>query len=247
MSISEKPDNHSGSFRTTRWSIVLAAGATPNLESTDSLQVLCESYWYPLYAYARRTGHSAHDAEDRTQEFFANLLDHNFLDRASPERGRFRAYLLTAFKRFLATSFQREQALKRGGGRRVISLNSDEAEARLALDPASTSTPERVFEREWALSLLNRVLEMLRNEYSNRDRAFVFEKLKESLLGSEPKDYEALALATNMTAGAVRVTVHRLRQRYGELLRQEIEHTILDDDDFEGEYSSLLNALRSDR
>ena len=242
----EFPPFRVGSLQTTRWTMVLAAGAGPSIEASQALELLCETYWYPLYAYSRRHGYSPSDAEDQTQEFFSNVFERHFLDRATPERGRFRAYLFTAYKRFLATVRERQRTLKRGGGRRVISLNSDEGEGRLVREPTIESTPSLAFERDWAISLLNKVLGLLEEEFAKRDKVELFAKIKGVLSGSEVSDYEALSTETGLTPGALRVAVHRMRQRYGELLRQEILHTVASEEEFDEEYRSLLAALRQE-
>ncbi len=233
-------------FATTRWTIVLAAGGHSTTQSAAALAALCESYWYPLYAYARRHGHGTTQSEDLTQEFFTHLLDRHYLDRADPERGRFRTFLLTAFQRFLIDEYHREAAQKRGGARSIQSLNVDDAEARLAREPSHRWTAERAYEREWAIALLDRVLRLLEEEYSQRDKPQLFSQLKQFLSGEDPSDYRSLAQETGLTVGALRVTVHRLRQRYGELLRLEIGHTVANEQEWEDEYQALLQALRGE-
>jgi len=209
------------------------------------LESLCATYWYPLYVFARRQGNSREQSEDLTQEFFARLLDQNYLDRADPERGRFRAFLLTAFKRFLVNDWTERQTLKRGGGRTILSLNFDAAESRLACEPWHAATPARAFERAWAITLLNRVLELLEREFEEKGRSGRFARLKQYLSGEDPADYQQLAQELEMTPSSLRVAVHRLRQRYGDLLRQEIGHTVADPQEFEQELSLLMDAVRN--
>jgi RNA polymerase sigma-70 factor (ECF subfamily) len=231
-------------FPATQWTIVVAAGATPSPESAAALERLCGSYWYPLYAYVRRCGHSPSDAEDLTQEFFARLLEHHWIARADRELGRFRSFLLTAMKRFLAKEWAKEQTLKRGGGVRPVPLRFDTAETRYCREPADTSTPEQVYERQWALLLLEAVLERLRTDYARDGKDALFDTLQPCLVGSrEAQPYAALAARLGMTAGAVSMTVSRLRERYRECLKEEIRQTVASAAEVDGELRHLFRVL----
>ena len=234
-------------FLTTRWSCVLAAGEAEDLErSRAALAELCEGYWWPLYAFARRKGLDAEDASDLVQAFFARMLEKRDLVGLSPERGRFRAYLLAALKNFLSNWRDHERAQKRGGGRISLSIDFEDAERRWREEPASTEDPERCFEKSWALALLERSLAALREEYAADGRGVVFDLLASELqTAGERRPYAELALELSMSEGAVKVAVHRLRQRWGERLRAEIAHTVSSEDEIEDETRALFEALGS--
>ena len=204
---------------------------------------LCRIYWYPLYAYIRRRGHDNHAAEDLTQEFFARLLAHDFLASVDRRKGKFRAFLLACVKHFLADQWDHVQAQKRGGGQRVISLDGLDAEARYRLEPADELTPEKLFEKQWALAVLERVLARLEGESAAGGKASLFAVLKETLSGSRPGDYAEFAVRLGMSEGAVKVAVHRLRHRYRELVREEIADTVACPEEIEGEIRYLLSCL----
>jgi RNA polymerase sigma factor (sigma-70 family) len=231
-------------FPATQWTVVLAAGGTPSPESTGALERLCSSYWYPLYAFVRRSGHSPPDAEDLTQEFFARLLEHNWIAHADRHKGRFRSFLLMAMKRFLANEWDKAKTLKRGGQVRFVPLQLDTAETRYFQEPADTRTPEQVFEKQWALTLLEFVLDHLREEYAGDGKAALFDTLKPCLIGSrETQPYTALAAQLGMTEGAVKVAVCRLRERYRECLKGEIAHTVASPVEVEEELRHLFRVL----
>ena len=231
-------------FPVTQWTMVVAAGATPSPESAAALERLCGSYWYPLYAYVRRCGHSPADAEDLTQEFFARLLERQWLARADRERGRFRSFLLTAMKRFLANEWAKEQTLKRGGGVRSVPLRFDTAETRYCREPANTSTPEQVYERQWALLLLETVVRRLRENYLRDGKGALFETLGVCLTGSrEAQPYAALAVQLGMTEGAVKMAVSRLRERYRECIKEEIRQTVASPEEVDVELRHLFRVL----
>ncbi|MGE3808866.1 MAG: RNA polymerase sigma factor [Gemmataceae bacterium] len=227
-------------FATTRWSMVRAA-QDDGPDARQALAELCQRYWYPLYAHARRKGRSSEQAQDLTQEFFARLLEKNYLKDVDPARGSFRAFLLTAFEHFLCNEHDRQNARKRGGGLTLHSLNIDAAEARLAREPAHAVTAERLFERRWALTLLAHVLEQLQQEWA--DRPAHFEVLKVFLAGDRALSHQQAGDRLGMTAGAVKVAVHRLRQRYRELLRAEIGHTLDRPEEIDDEIRALFAAL----
>jgi RNA polymerase sigma factor (sigma-70 family) len=232
-----------GRFIPTRWTLVLAAGAQGDTQAGQAaLAELCETYWYPLYAYVRRCGHEQHDAEDLTQEFFARLLEKNTLASVSPEKGRFRSFLLASIKHFLANEWDRSQAQKRGGGKVIVSLDGATGESRHPIEPADGLTPEVLFERQWVLALLDRVLDQLASEYA--DKPAHFEALKDSLTSSPSPGASAIAARTlGLTEGAVRVAVHRLRQRYRHLLRAEIAQTVGDASEVDAEIRRLFSVF----
>jgi RNA polymerase sigma-70 factor (ECF subfamily) len=231
-------------FATTHWSVVLTAGGSDSPKSSQALEALCRTYWYPLYAYVRRTGHSSHDAEDLTQAFFARLLEKQWIADADRERGRFRSFLLTSLKHFLANEWDKAKAQKRGGRVRLIPLETDTAEARYHCEPADTATPDREFDRRWALAVLDTVLARLKSEFSDEGKAGLFEHLKGTLSGERSAaPYARLGEQLQMSEGAVKVAVHRLRQRYRAILRAEIAQTVATEADVEDELRHLFAAL----
>jgi RNA polymerase sigma factor (sigma-70 family) len=229
-------------FPTTRWTLVVSAGAPDRKEARSALVSLCEGYWYPLYAYLRRRGYPADQAQDLTQDFFMRVLEGRYLDRADPEKGRFRSFLLTSLKFFVADEEDRHRAHKRGGGA-VLPLEFSSGEERYQCEPGHDETPERIFERRWALSVLDRVVERLRNEFVRHGRPEHFERLKVFLLGHSDAPYAALAGEMNTSEGALKVAIHRLRKRYRELLRQEIADTVADPAEVESELRFLAAVL----
>lgn len=231
-------------FATTRWSLIVAARGEDSSAAHQALARLCEAYWYPLYAYIRRRGHAPDEAQDLTQEFFARLLEQDFLGSADPARGRFRAFLLAACKHFLANERDRACAQKRGGGRAMASLDLDNAEGRYGREPAHELTPDRLFERRWALTLLDRALGRLREECTAKGKGETFDRLRVFLAGDRgAPSHGQVAGELGMTAGAVKVAVHRLRQRYRELLREEIGQTVEGPDQIDEEVRELFAAL----
>jgi len=232
-------------FATTQWSLVVAAAGHESAEARGALETLCLLYWYPLYAFVRRQGHAAAQAEDLTQGFFAMLLERGDLAKASPERGRFRSFLLTALKHFLLNEQERERALKRGGGRVLLSLDFSAAEGRLARDPAAGDRPEDVFERQWALTLLDRVQQLLREEYTAAGKEPLIVRLQGMLAGDGLEgSYAEAARDLGMTEGAVKTAVFRLRKRFGERLREEISRTVADPGEIDDEIRELFDVLR---
>lgn len=229
-------------FATTRWSLVAAAQDPAAPESRQALADLCAAYWYPVYAYVRRRGHDHHQAQDLTQAFFARLLEKNDLAAADRTRGRFRTFLLTACQHFLANQHDYEMAKKRGGGRSPVRLDFADADHRYAHEPAHDDTPERLFDRRWALDLLDRALAELRDEYEGSGRAKLFDALKGTLTGGA-EGYAELADRLGMTEGAVKVAVHRLRQRYRDRLRAAIAETVEKPEDVDDEVRDLFAAL----
>ena len=232
----------SSDFPTTRWTLVVAAADPQLKEARSALVSLCEGYWYPLYAYVRRRGYPPDQAQDLTQEFFIRILEGRYLDRADPEKGKFRSFILTSLKFFIADEEDRQRAHKRGGGA-VLPLELSSGEDRYLREPAHDETPDRIFERRWALSVLDRVAERLRNEFVQHGRPEHFERLKMFLLGNSDAPYAALAREMNTSEGALKVAIHRLRKRYRELFRQEIADTVADPGEVESELRLLAAAL----
>jgi RNA polymerase sigma factor (sigma-70 family) len=231
-------------FPTTQWSRIVAAGDPGAPQAREALAGLCAAYWYPLYAYVRRRGFPPDRAQDLTQSFFARLLEKGVLRAADPARGRFRSFLRAVCADFLANHRDHENAGKRGGGRPVLSIDALDAEGRYAREPAHGLTPERIFDRTWALMLLGRVLEQLREEYRVAGRSATFEVLTPALIdGPRAVAYATLAARLGTTEGAVRVAVHRLRRRYGERLREEIAATVDDPAEVDDELRALFAAL----
>jgi RNA polymerase sigma factor (sigma-70 family) len=232
-------------FVTTHWSVVLKA-AGGDTHGRDALAKLCQTYWYPIYHYLRRRGYSPHDAQDHTQGFFACLLERESLANADPGRGRFRSFLLGAMNHFLADESERLRARKRGGGCEVLSLDLAAAEGRFDLEPADDSTPDKAFDKQWALTLLNEVLVHLEEEYQRQGKAELFEALKQTLAGTrESQPYAAIATQLSMNQGAVKVAVHRLRKRYRELLQERIADTVATPEQVSDEMRHLFLALGS--
>ena len=214
------PEREAGScgaelFQTTHWSVVISAGQGTSPQSAEALERLCRTYWFPLYAYVRRCGHDAEEAKDLTQEFFLRLLQNHYFAHADHSKGRFRSFLLSALNHFLANDWRRAQAAKRGGGQALISLDDPAVEARYALEPLSDLTPEKIYERRWALTLLDQALGRLGAEFAAAGRGPQFERLKGFLTTTVAESrYAAVATELGMTADAVGVAVHRLRYRY---------------------------------
>ncbi|HEY9173427.1 MAG TPA: sigma-70 family RNA polymerase sigma factor [Verrucomicrobiae bacterium] len=231
-------------FVTTQWSAVLSAGRRDTAQSRSALEQLCRNYWPPLYAYVRRLGHSPHDAQDLTQEFFARLLENRMVARADPERGRFRSFLLASLKNFLSHEWEKARAQKRGGRSQILSLDLDTAESRCVQPAAPGSSPDQAYDRQWALALLDLVLRRLRKEYADCGRDDLFLALKESLSGGRSEiPYRELGARLALSEGAVKVAAHRLRQRYRELLREEIAQTVAGPEEVEAELRQLFVAL----
>ena len=231
-------------FATTHWSVVLAAGSPESSRYQQALETLCQTYWFPLYAYLRRHGYDTHQAEEYTQAFFARILEKQNLRLADPERGRFRSFLLATLKNFLADERDRARAKKRGGGRKILSIDVQEAESQYALEPADRLSPEKLFDKSWALTLLDRTMARLKAELASKNKQELFEHLKAHLTaekGSVP--YRSVAAELGMTEGSVRVAVHRLRRRYRKLLRDEIVHTVASKDQIDEEINNLFSAL----
>lgn len=233
-----------GQFATTRWSLVAAAGSRETPRARESLARLCQIYWYPLYAYARRRGHAPEDAQDLTQAFFARLLEKNWIAGADRNKGRFRTFLLSAMQNFLADEWDRSRAQKRGGGVQFVPLDLEAAEQRYATEPAGPDTPERMFERRWAVALLDHVLTRLREEYEQEGKHALFTSLSPCLVGERTaQPYTELAESLGSTEAAVKSAVHRLRSRYRQMLREEIAGTLESGNDVDDELRHLFAVL----
>jgi len=231
-------------FVTTHWSVVLSARDNESPQSAVALETLCRTYWYPLYAYLRRQGRAPHDAQDLTQGFFARLLQKDYLQAAAREKGRFRTFLLIALKRFLANEWDRQHALKRGGFAPVVPIDQDFAESRLAADPSPNVQPDLLFDRHWAMTLLDRAMARLHDEYVASGRAQLFEYLQSCLARDESAlPYAQIAARLKLTEAAVKMAVHRLRGRYREILRAEIAHTVSTPEEVEEEIRHLFSAF----
>jgi RNA polymerase sigma-70 factor (ECF subfamily) len=234
----------SRAFATTHWTVVVNAGHAPSGEAKRAMAALCETYWYPVYAFVRRQTGNADEAMDLTQGFFARLLEKRDPAGVDRGRGRFRSWLVAAVKNYLANQRDRARADKRGGGRPPISIDASDAESRYRLEPSHDVTPERVFERRWALTLLEHVLSALRQESVDEGKGGLFEALKECI-GGRPGEsrYRDIAAELDMGEGAVRMAAHRLRRRYRELLRQQIARTVETPEQIEEEIVFLFNAV----
>ena len=248
MSAGERTDHHAlprvPQFATTHWSVVLAAGHSSVPDAHEALETLCRTYWYPLYVYVRRQGQRPHDAQDLTQEFFARLLEKKYLRLADPDRGKFRAFLLKALKHFLVNEWEKGRTQKRGGGQCAIPLDAEIAESRYAAEPVQALTLDQVYEKRWAVTLIEAVLGRLRENYETTGRLPVFETLKGFIWGEQTTlCYVELALQLGLTEGAVKVAVHRLRGRYRELLRAEIAKTVATPGEVDEELQHLIAVL----
>jgi RNA polymerase sigma factor (sigma-70 family) len=232
-------------FALTHWSAVLRAGDQNSGLATEALEELCRVYWFPLYAFARRRGCTPADAEDLTQTFFARLLEHQFVARADPAKGRFRAFLLTLFKRFLANEWNREHAQKRGGFQPVVPIEPHLAESRLGAEPAHTEQPDVLFERHWAMTLLDQVMKRLEEEYKGSGRGRLFEHLESCLVrDATALPYAEIAARLKLSEPAVKMAMQRLRARYQAILREEIGKTVTSPEDVEPELQDLFKAFR---
>jgi RNA polymerase sigma factor (sigma-70 family) len=245
--LDQKPESGSEDserFRTTHWSIVLAAGRRSTAGASDALAALCRTYWYPLYAYVRRQGHSPDDAQDLTQDFFARLLEKNIAARADRTRGKFRSFLLASLNHFLANEWRSAGARKRGGGRVVLSLDLAAGEGRYRLEPVHELTAEKLYQRRWALTLLEQTLAKLRDEFVESGKLELFECLKPYMGGDDRNvPYRQIGAEVGKSEGAIKVAVHRLRQRCRELLRAEIAHTVAGPQEIEDELRDLFDAV----
>ncbi len=238
--------NGSAQFATTQWNVVLAAGAASNTDARDALEQLCTQYWYPLYAYVRRRVDDVDEAQDLTQAFVAHLLEKQTIGRADPNRGRFRAFLLTALKHFLANEREKTRAAKRGGKVAILSLDWEAGETRFQIEPSHSQTAEQLFERRWVLALLEQVVNQLRCEYGERGQETHFEQLKAALTGEmSAAQYELAARQLDISPAAAKQAAYRLRKRYREQLRRAVAQTIADERDVDDEIRRLFEALEN--
>jgi RNA polymerase sigma-70 factor (ECF subfamily) len=231
-------------FATTHWSVVVEAGQEDSPRASEAISHLCETYWYPLYAYVRRQGHPPHDAQDLTQEFFARLLARNYLGTVGREKGKFRSFLLAALNHFMADERDRAMAAKRGGGKALISLDEHDAETRYQADMASPLSPDKIFEKRWATTLLEQAFAKLRAESVAAEKGQKFDRLSVFLQdGTDPGDYTEVGRELGMAANSVAAAVHRLRQRYRELVRAEIANTVASPEEIQEEMRHLFAAF----
>lgn len=233
-----------GVFATTLWPLVFQAGAEKTTQAAAALEQLCGTYWYPLYAYVRRQGHSPENAQDLTQEFFAQMLDGKSIRFADQRRGRFRTFLLTALKNFLINEWKKANREKRGGGRQIVSLDAQQTESRFLSEATDGRTPDKAFDRRWAMILLERVLDRIEQEYSALGRGDAFAELKSSLTGEQnDSSYGEIGRRLGMSEANVKITVHRLRQRYREVLKEGIRETVDSSEAVDEEMRDLMAAL----
>lgn len=238
------PRRSPAEFATTHWSVVLHAQRRDAPEAQAALAHLCQGYWFPLYAHVRRLGYGVHDAQDLTQAFFARMLERELFSRADPARGRFRSFVLTALKHFLADAREKARARKRDPGAATLSIDLDDAEHRLRDLPVDSAAPDKLFDREWALTVLHQVMAQLAADYRQAGKEKMFETLKPALLGArDTQPYAALGGQVGLSEGAVKVAVHRLRRRYRELLEAEIAQTVATPAEAAAEREYLLRAL----
>jgi len=229
-----------GHFPTTRWSLIVSCRQRPTANSHEALASLCNAYWYPLYVYVRRQGKSVEDAQDLTQGFFARLLEKHYIEDFNRERGSFRTFLVAAFRHYVTNERERERAQKRGGDQPPMTLDLQEAEQRYRLEPSHNLTPEKLYERRWALTLLERSMERLRAESADQSH---FDRLRVFLTGEAVISYRELSDQMGMSEGALKVAVHRLKRRYGDLVREEIGQTVTSPEQIKKELGYLLSAV----
>jgi RNA polymerase sigma factor (sigma-70 family) len=230
-------------FATTHWSVVLAAGQSADAQASEALEQLCRIYWYPLYAYLRREGHTPPDAQDLTQEFFARLLARNSLAHVGPEKGKFRSFLLAAMRHFLSDQRDRARAVKRGGGAEVLSLDAQDAEERYRLEPVERLDAEKIYERRWAMTLVEQALMRLRDESAAAGKTELFERLRSFVAGDSEVTCGEAATELGLSESAVKSAVHRLRERYRAFVREEIAHTVADPTEVEAEIRYLITVM----
>jgi RNA polymerase sigma factor (sigma-70 family) len=231
-------------FSTTNWSVVLEAGRTDIARAAAALERLCGKYWHPIYVFVRRRGSNHHEAEDLTQAFFAYLLEKDTLKAVDRRKGKFRSFMLASLTNFLLNEWDRRQTLKRGGQRQIISLDEMAAEQFYNQEPVEQFSPEKLFERRWAFTIVEQVLKRLENEHAAAGKAELFTKLEAGLTGEvTPGLYADWSAALNMSEGAVKVALHRLRRRFGELLRSEVAYTVADPAEVAEEIRHLLAAI----
>jgi len=240
------PAQGPNAFPSTHWTLVVAAGGNHStLERTEALESLCGGYWNPVYAFVRRRGHSPEQAQDLTQQFFLRILDGAFFEKANPEKGRFRSFLLGSVQNFLADASDRENSLKRGGGTVTIAFEFATGEANYALEPRHTETPERLFQRNWARTVLDRVMNNLSAEFQAEGKLDLFNRLKSYLTGDGDLKYAELGAEMQLSESGVKSAIRRMRQRYRDLLRAEVLSTVADPAEVDEELKFLLRAISS--
>jgi RNA polymerase sigma factor (sigma-70 family) len=244
MNPASNPNGNPG-FVTTLWTVVLQAQEEDSPATKEALEKLCTIYWYPLYAYVRRSGRDFDEAQDLTQEFFYRVLQKNYLRSADRNRGRFRSFILAALKNFLANEWDRSQSQKRGGGKTLISMDATEAEHRYCLEVADALTPEKIYSRRWAQALVEQVMTRLREEYAREGKPERFDAFKAFLVEESPESQAEIGARLGMSESAVKSAMFRMRQRYGELFREEILHTVSDPSEVEAEIRELFAELGS--
>lgn len=231
-------------FNTTHWSMVLLAGQSQAPHADAALERLCRTYWNPLYGFVRRQGHNPHDAQDLTQEFFARLLEKKYLALADPERGRFRSFLLKSLKHFLVNEWERGQSQKRGGGREILSIDDNAAEQSYRQQPAEQIAPDSLYDKLWAITVLERAIERLGGDYAATGRRALFDQLSPMLLtAGTGESYREAARPLGMSEGALKVAMHRLRQRFRDIVRAEIAQTVATPGEVDGELRCLMAAM----
>jgi RNA polymerase sigma factor (sigma-70 family) len=229
-------------FATTHWSVVLQAGHEAGAATQRALEELCRAYWYPIYVYVRRLGHSPHDAQDITQSFFQYLLEKKLIAKAQPDCGRFRSFLLGSLKNFMANEWRRHTAQKRGGGQ-VLTIDTSTAEERYSIEPLDESNPQTLYEKAWATAVLDHSIGLLETEYVQGRKQTLFAALLPALQGDNQVPYAELGARLGLSEGAIKVAVHRLRQRYREMLRAAVANTVADPLEIEGELRHLMQVL----
>jgi len=242
MAVDESQNQH---FVTTHWSVVLAAGQVDTARSLSALEELCRTYWFPLYAYVRRGGHQPEEAQDLTQEFFLRLIERQSLRLADSTRGKFRSFLLTSLKHFLINEWAKARAAKRGGGQLFQPLDWDNAESCYLAEPSQDLPPDRLFDKRWALTIVERAQHRLREEYSMANKLPLFEQLQGHVWGEGADGYAASAARLNTTEGALRIAAHRMKDRFRSLLRKEVAHTSASPDEIDEELRYLVSVLRT--
>jgi RNA polymerase sigma-70 factor (ECF subfamily) len=236
--------DQSAKFPTTQWTEVLAAGRTDSPQGARALERLCQTYWYPVYAFIRRHGQDPHTAQDLTQDFFAGLFERDGLSGLSRERGRFRSFLLASVTNVLRNDWDKRNAQKRGGGRRIVSFDETRPEERYRSEPVDGVTAERLFDRRWALMIVERVLNRIETEHASEDKRALFQEVRPFLVAEADGAARAGAAAKLlMSEGAFKVALHRFRRRFGELLRSEVAHTVGAEEEVEAEIRHLLDIL----
>jgi RNA polymerase sigma-70 factor (ECF subfamily) len=239
-----QPREAAQGFHTTHWSVVLAAGDEGSTQAATALARLCQTYWFPVYAFIRKRGHSPEQAQDFTQDFFAGFLEKNYVVKAARDRGRFRSFLMSSVENFLHNEHDRAQAQKRGGGKEHLSLDYAAAEERYQIEPVEETDPAKIFEQQWAATLLETVLNRLRHEFGAEGRMGLFEELQAHLWGdAESIPYTQLAEKFGLTEGNIKTIAHRLRQRYRALLREEIAQTVAQPGEVDDEIRHLMRTV----